>query len=213
MPLATLSAADLHARFKQKAEMVSAIVTDVETTREAFEYCVDLCARKKACQLLISGCDDFLSPEAEALCDLKQEKIIAAPALPPEQIEVLEELCAARGIRLVTDELRQHLAGIDIGLTFIDHGIAETGTLVLDSSNEDVRLSTMVSEIHIGILPKSKIRASAYDLEKELQETMQMAPSYLAFITGASRTADIERVLALGVHGPLELHILLLEDN
>lgn len=213
MSSTALSAADLHTRFKQKAELVSAIVTDVETTREAFEYCVDLCARKQACQLLISGCDDSLSPKAEALCDLKQEKIISAPALPPEQAEVLNELCAARGIRLVTDGLRQHLSGIDIGLTFIDYGIAETGTLVIDSSSEDVRLSTMVSEIHIGILPKSKIRPSAYDLEKELQETMQTAPSYLAFITGASRTADIERVLALGVHGPLELHILLLEDD
>jgi L-lactate dehydrogenase complex protein LldG len=213
MPQATLSAVDLHSRFKQKAEFVSAIVMDVETTREAFKYCVDLCERKQACQLLMSGCDDFLSPEAEALCDLKQEKIIAAPALQPDQAEMLKELCAARGIRLVTDELRQHLSGIDIGLTFIDYGIAETGTLVLDSSSEDVRLSTMVSEIHIGILPKSKIRPSAYDLEKELWQAMQSTSSYLAFITGASRTADIERVLALGVHGPLELHILLLEDN
>lgn len=213
MSSTALSAVDLHTRFKQKAELVSAIVTDVETTREAFEYCVDLCARKQACQLLISGCDDSLSPKAEALCDLKQEKIIAAPALPPEQAEVLNELCAARGIRLVTDGLRQHLSGIDIGLTFIDYGIADTGTLVLDSSSEDVRLSTMVSEIHIGILPKSKISPSADDLEGELRGIMQAAPSYLAFITGASRTADIERVLALGVHGPLELHILLLEDN
>ncbi|MFZ1202453.1 MAG: lactate utilization protein [Desulfobacterales bacterium] len=213
MPAAPLSAATFSARFKQKAESVSAIVTEVKTTRDALEYSVDLCARKQACQLLISGCDDFLSPDAEALCDLKQDKIIAAPALPPEEAEILSEMCADRGIRLVTSDLRRHLAGIDIGLTVIDYGIAETGTLVLDSSNEDVRLSTMVSEIHIGILPKSKIRPSAYDLEIELRKTMQTAPSYLAFITGASRTADIERVLALGVHGPLELHILLLEDN
>ncbi|MFZ0613323.1 MAG: lactate utilization protein [Desulfobacterales bacterium] len=213
MATATLSATELYARFKQKAEMVSAIVTDVETTREALEYCVDLCTRKQACQLLMSGCDDFLSPDAEALCDLKQEKIIAAPALAPQQAELLAGMCATRGLRLVTGGLHDHLAGIDIGLTFIDYGIAETGTLVLDSRSEDVRLATMVSEIHIGILPKSKIRSRAEDLEGELREILQKAPGYLAFITGASRTADIERVLALGVHGPLELHILLLEDN
>lgn len=213
MPTAPLSAADLHARFKQKAESVSAIVTEVKTGRDAFEYCVDLCARKEACQLLMAGCDNFLSPDAEALCDIKQEKVIAAPALAPEQAEILAGMCAARGLRLMTGRLRDHLAGIDIGLTFIDYGIAETGTLVLDSRSEDVRLSTMVSEIHIGILPKSKIRLRAEDLESELREIMQSAPGYLAFITGASRTADIERVLALGVHGPLELHILLLEDH
>ncbi|MFZ0135386.1 MAG: lactate utilization protein [Desulfobacterales bacterium] len=213
MTPAPLSAADLLARFKQKAESVSAVVMTVKTTRKALEYAVDLCTRKEACQLLMSGCDDFLSADAEALCDLKQEKIIAAPALRPDQAELLGELCAARGLRLVTDGLRNHLAGIDIGLTFIDYGIAETGTLVLDSRSEDVRLSTMVSEIHIGILPKSKIRSRAEDLESELREIIKTAPGYLAFITGASRTADIERVLALGVHGPLELHILLLEDN
>ena len=162
MPSATLSAVGLHTRFKQKAELVSAIVSNVETTREALEYCVDLCERKQACQLLISGCDDFLSPEAEALCDLKQEKIIAAPALPPGQAEMLKELSADKGIRLVTDGLRQHLSGIDIGLTFIDYGIAETGTLVIDSGSEDVRLSTMVSEIHIVFLDNGR-RALAKD--------------------------------------------------
>ena len=94
----------------------------------------------------------------------------------------------------------------------VDYGIAETGTLVIDSSSEAVRLATMVSEVHVAVLPKSRIRATALDLETELRDLMQSAPNYAAFITGASRTADIERVLALGVHGPLELHILLLED-
>ena len=124
----------------------------------------------------------------------------------------LQKRCDKKGIRLVTDGLRDHLAGIDIGLTFVDYGIAETGTLVLDSSNEDLRLATMISEVHIGVLPKSRLRPDAFALEKELQQNMRTTPNYTAFITGASRTADIERVLALGVHGPLELHILLQEN-
>ena len=125
----------------------------------------------------------------------------------------MNDLCEGKNIKLISDGLRRHLAGIEIGLTFIDYGIAETGTLVLDSSSEDVRLTTMISEVHIAVLPRSKLRQSACDLEEELKKYMQSYPNYTAFITGASRTADIERVLALGVHGPLELHILLLEDG
>lgn len=204
---------DTRERFKQKAELVSAVVREMKSTQAAFDYSLDLCVRKEACQLLVSGCEEPLSNAAEDLCELKQEKVLAAPLLPPEHVETLKGMCADRGIRLVTEDLRRHLAGVDVGLTFIDFGIAETGTLVLDSSDEDVRLATMVSEVHIGLLPRSKIRATAEELEQELRGYMQTVPNYLAFITGASRTADIERVLALGVHGPLELHILILEDN
>ena len=198
--------------FRAKAELVSATVNEVETPLQALEYAVDLCDRKEACQLLVSGCDAPLSKEAEDLCDIKQQKIIAAPGLVNGLGDDLKNLCDQKGIRLVTDGLREHLAGIDIGLTFVDYGIAETGTLVLDSSNEDLRLATMISEIHIGVLPKSRLYISAFDLEDALQQNMRNTPNYTAFITGASRTADIERVLALGVHGPLELHILLLEN-
>jgi L-lactate dehydrogenase complex protein LldG len=203
---------ELIALFRTKAELVSATVTEVKSPLQALEYTVDLCDRKEACQLLVSGCDARLSPEAEDLCDRKQQKVIAAPGLDSELAGDLQKLCDRKGIRLVTGGLREHLAGVDIGLTFADFGIAETGTLVLDSSDEDLRLATMISEIHIGVLPKSHLRPDAFSLEEELRNNMRSSPNYTAFITGASRTADIERVLALGVHGPLELHILLLEN-
>jgi L-lactate dehydrogenase complex protein LldG len=199
--------------FRQAAEKVSAMVRDVASLDEALAYTVDLCARKEACELLAAGCGEPLSRAAETLCDLKQTKVMAAPGLPPETWATLKQMCAPLGIRLTDGSLRDHLAGIDVGVTIAYYGIAETGTLVIDSSSEAVRLATMISEIHVAILPLSRLRETAHDLEAELTAYMQTPANYLAFITGASRTADIERVLAIGVHGPLELHILLLEDR
>jgi L-lactate dehydrogenase complex protein LldG len=202
------------ALFKEKAALVSAVLADVASPEEAFAYAADLCVRKEACQLLLPGCEAGLSDPARQLCDAKPgARIIAAPGLDAKQYKALEAKCKDRGIALVKDGLRNQLAGIDIGFTFADFGIAETGTLVLKSDSEETRLATMISEIHVAVLPTSKIKANSYDLEDEITKVLTSPPSYLAFLTGASRTADIERVLALGVHGPLELHILFWEDK
>jgi len=199
-------------RFITSAEAVSAVVVRVDGMPAALNYTVDLCARKEACQLLVSGCDEPLSDDAGQLCRQKQTKVMAAPNLPAAARADLQRLCADKGIELTEDSLRDHLAGIDIGLTLAEYGIAETGTLVIDSQREAVRLATMISEFHVALLPVSRIYQNAEALEGELRAMMKTAPGYLAFVTGASRTADIERVLAIGVHGPLELHIVLMEE-
>ncbi|WP_461210443.1 lactate utilization protein [Desulfocurvus sp. DL9XJH121] len=199
--------------FTKKAQAVSALVSEVANLQEAFEYTVNLCAQKDKCALLVSGCDLNLSEGAQALCEDKTTKVIAAPGMSKQNFASLKKLCDAQGFELIQDGLRKYLAGLDIGFTVCDLGIAETGTLVLNSNSEDVRLATMMAETHVAVLPKSKLRETSYDAEKEVLAFIQKNPSYLAFITGASRTADIERVLALGVHGPLELHILIMEDK
>ncbi len=89
--------------------------------------------------------------------------------------------------------------------------LPRTGTIAVNCPSEELRLATMISEVHVAVLPKSKLVEKSYDLESWMEGNM-MKGDYTAFITGPSRTADIERVLAIGVHGPLELHILLLED-
>jgi L-lactate dehydrogenase complex protein LldG len=197
--------------FTAAAENVSAVVSRVTGMEQAFAYVVDLCDRKEACQLMVSGCNEALSTLSENLCREKRKKVMAAPLLEKEDAERLENLCQTHGIELIRDGLREHLAGLDIALTVADYGIAETGTLVIDSSSEELRLATMISEIHVAVLPTNRLYATSLELETKLRQTMAVTPSYVALITGASRTADIERVLALGVHGPLELHILLLE--
>lgn len=201
-------------KFRTKAKAVSATVVEISSMAQAFAYTVDLCISKDACQLLMSGCEESLSDKGKDLCELKEwNKIIAAPRLADADMAELVAQARDRQVAVIKDGLRNHLAGIDIGFTVADHGIAETGTLVLDSSSEELRLATMISEIHVCVIHTSRIHPSAESMYGQLKTYMNTKPNYLAFVTGASRTADIERVLALGVHGPLELHILILEDN
>lgn len=116
------------------------------------------------------------------------------------------------GLETVADDFRQQGAAAEAGLTGANFGIAETGTVVLESTDEDVRVATTLPEKHFVILDPRKILATADDAVPVLKDFHEQLPqAYLAYITGPSRTADIERVLTIGVHGPAELHILLLE--
>ncbi len=199
--------------FTAKAEAVSAVVKNIKSMQQALEYSVRVCAEKEACQMLLSGCDLPVSDSAAQLCELKPgEKVIAAPALDDKDLSSLNTLSEKQGISLITQELRRYVSGIDVGLAVADLGLAETGSLVLISSSEDLRLATMLCEINVLVLPLSRMRPGSYEAGDELAAMMKNGTNYLSFITGASRTADIERVLALGVHGPLELHVLLWED-
>ncbi|MFN2267881.1 MAG: LUD domain-containing protein [Desulfonatronovibrio sp.] len=199
--------------FIVKAEAVSAVVRKISNMQEALEYTVKICDEKEACQMLLSGCELPVSDAAAEICELAAgEKAIAAPALDHEVLNQLEVLAEKMNFKVITSNLRGYVSGVDVGLAVADLGLAETGTLVLECTCEDLRLCTMLSEVNVLILPISRMRSGANEAEAELSSMMKNGSAYLSFITGASRTADIERVLALGVHGPLELHILLWED-
>lgn len=198
-------------RFIEKARVAAAIVTEVSNFEEALDYTIDLCGKQGACRLKVSGCEEHLSEDAEQLCETKHGKIIAAPGLTDDEYTTLTKRCQDNGFDSIRSGMRSNLAGVDIGFTYADIGIAETGTLVLNCRSEELRLATMICEYHVCILPKSKIVEDGFAAEPQLLEYMSNPTDYTAFITGPSRTADIERVLTIGVHGPLELHILVME--
>lgn len=189
-------------RMREKAEAVATTVVELQSMEDAYAYALEVCEKKDPCQLLPVG-----SEKTQASAD----KIIAAPNLSEAEYETFATRCAEKGFICIREGLRKHLAGIDVGFTHVDLGIADTGSCVLSSNSENLRIASMVSEIHIAVLPKSKIVPSFYDTENTLSDFMDNGIHYTAFISGPSRTADIERVLALGVHGPLELHLILLE--
>jgi len=103
------------------------------------------------------------------------------------------------------------LFSFEVGITRAQAGIAETGTLVLDSSCERNRLVSVVPPVHIAILRASRIYATLADVLAMLQSAPELSPT-ITFITGPSRTADIELTLTIGVHGPQELYVIIDES-
>jgi L-lactate dehydrogenase complex protein LldG len=78
---------------------------------------------------------------------------------------------------------------------------------VLDSAAERHRLVSLVPPVHIAIISASKIRETLGEVLALLRSAGEISPA-VTFITGPSRTADIELTLAIGVHGPQELYVI-----
>lgn len=172
----------------EKAVAVGTIVHEISSVSDALQYAVDLNKEKNL-------------------------KTLACPGLDSEDQDRLLDLCNSANLDLLEEPLRNQASSIDTSLTWVNYGIADTGTLMLASDSEEIRIATMLAKIHIAMLPVSKIRLDTGSIEAALNDILKKdSASYTAFITGPSRTADIERVLAIGVHGPVELHLLLIKD-
>jgi L-lactate dehydrogenase complex protein LldG len=100
----------------------------------------------------------------------------------------------------------------DVGISTVQAAIAETGTLVLDSTRERHRLVSLVPPVHIAIVKASQIYRTLSEVLTLLRKDKEVSPA-VTFITGPSRTADIELTLAIGVHGPQELYVIIDEVN
>lgn len=88
-------------------------------------------------------------------------------------------------------------------------GIAATGTLVVQPSPDEPRLMSLVPPLHIALLNASQIYDNLYQAQQHWPKPM---PSNLLLISGPSKTADIEQILAYGAHGPKDLIVLIVED-
>jgi L-lactate dehydrogenase complex protein LldG len=96
-----------------------------------------------------------------------------------------------------------------IGITQMEWGIADTGTLAQNATAADQRLASTLPWTHIMLLGTENI---VPDLPSFMAKVRPEAGNYLTLITGPSKTADIERVLAIGVHGPERVVIVCIDD-
>ena len=152
---------------------------------------------------------------ARILADAGARRVVGSDA------PLVQRILAAVGNDIVIDRLerlsRDELFACDAGVTTAQWGIADTGTLVLESARERSRLLSLVPPIHVAVLSMRCICESLGDALARLSvaspgRSPSGASHAITFITGPSRTSDIELTLVVGVHGPQTVHVLLMEE-
>jgi L-lactate utilization protein LutC len=117
---------------------------------------------------------------------------------------------------IVGDEMRvrEAMAAADLGITGADYAVAETGSVVVLPRRGLSRLVSVLPPVHVALVRPQEVVATLDDIfllrRLEYYRNGGDMGSYLNFITGPSRTADIEQTLVVGVHGPREVHLVLL---
>lgn len=124
--------------------------------------------------------------------------------------DLVNRIAGSAQLDVIEYPSRDDLFASDVGVTSAQWAIAETGTLVLESSVERHRLVSLVPPVHVCILRASSIRESMAEI---LGIVDPVANPAITFITGASRTSDIELTLAIGVHGPGELYVIVINEG
>lgn len=177
----------MYEQFKTRAEAVSAEVYRFDTKAETLEFVIRFLqkegvADKPHYHALWADCPFLTGVDRQAVQGVAGLKF-----------EVTRDLAAAARF----------------GISQFEWAMADTGTLAQDSSAIEQRLVSSLATIHIAIAPTSGILP---DMPALLTRLTPEKSAYIAMITGPSRTADIERVLTIGVHGPERLIIVFCDE-
>ena len=105
------------------------------------------------------------------------------------------------------EELRSACASAAVGITSADYALADTGSLVMIASPQEARMISLLPPLHLAIVPRSRLLTGLDELLAAVPYPAARTSS-MVFITGPSRTADIEQILVRGVHGPGEIHVV-----
>ena len=182
-------------RFAHEATSTGAVVHRAASHDAAMDAVLTLLGDAEASTVLAWEADDF--PVAGLVEAVEQRGHRTLDTLLPSDGQ-------ARTAKLA--ELSQAGAG----LTGAAAAIADTGTLALRSGSGRARLTWLLPPIHIVLLPAPFVYPTLANFFAARPEFVGRS-SHLAFVTGPSRTADIELTLTRGVHGPKEVHIILVD--
>lgn len=149
--------------------------------------------------------------ESEATC-------VALGDLPAELMRALTDLLASDNIRVVQPpyaaaDLPGVIDGAQVGVGYAQHAIAQTGTLIEIVQDDAIRLVSSLPRTYIGVVYADNMVPTLMDAAPILRQAHadNDGACIVSFISGPSRTGDIEMILTLGVHGPEVAHTVLLD--
>ena len=175
-------------QFKKKAEELTVTVLRASSPDQALELIID---RMKALNI----------------------KQAVSSALTLIDAENLEKQAQAAGADLSSALDRDVIEKAGIGISEFELAIAESGTIVQDASSLHARLVSMLPPVHLAIVTTKSIVGTFPDALSVIENVYGgHLPPFLSFVTGPSKTADIERVLTIGVHGPKEVIVLFIDE-
>lgn len=109
-------------------------------------------------------------------------------------------------------EFRPAIDADTLGVTGCYCAVAETGTVLLISSSSTPNATSLLPDTHIAIVKTSRIVVGMEEAWNLVRGELKQLPRACSFISGPSRTADIEQTLVIGAHGPYRVHIILLDE-
>jgi L-lactate dehydrogenase complex protein LldG len=146
--------------------------------------------------------------EILAHCDARTIALSDAPL-----VKAVTRRLRPGGRELLQDANAAALFGCDVGITSAQWAVAETGTLVLESDAERHRLASLVPPVHIALVSAKRLRRTLAEVLEDLNDRAVQSSPVVTLITGPSRTSDIELTLAIGVHGPGELYVIVVGEG
>ena len=120
-----------------------ALIKDFEDMAAALQYIVDVCANKAPAELLADEPGTEQGPLGPNKVPTRVKRVIAAPQMGEADYATLAAACEEKGFLCIREGLRNYLAGIDVGVSTAELGIAASGTCMLNTDSEDVRLTGM----------------------------------------------------------------------
>ena len=195
---------DLAARLQRELEGIGGSVARVKHVAEAAQYVTNL-AKEKGAEVVVRWQSDLLDT-LEIDDALQAGGANVHTAAPTNGAEAADR----------RQEMRDLLARADLGLSGVDAVIAETGTLMLTAQPGQMRGVSLLPPVHVAVARTDQVVATFADALRTVrqagEDVQQNLTSCISFVTGPSRTGDIELKLTVGVHGPGELHLVLLDE-